>query len=235
MGAVIHGYLRVGNIEAAMRALVLVLCFMAVGRCGEVAFLEWSLIDWDLAFGLVILTWRDVKNSKDKPVPLLPDAKTWTLDFYFISGFAAVLGMFNVRASSSSSSSEGDEGPRFLFEQLKGLTGSGSVANKISGFLSDMTNPMSKSKFRASMPKYSAEYFGTDNNITSHSCRHGALDEMEANGVYESNASDLSGHAPGSEVKKTSTSTFGTTYHKATKSSTAIGKLFIQANFSFLK
>jgi hypothetical protein len=144
--------------------------------------------------------------------------------------------MFNVHASSSpSSSSEGNEGPRFLFEQLKGLTGSGSMANRISGFLSDMTGTISDSKFRANMPESSAEYFGADENITSHSCRHGALDVMEANGVYGSNATDLSGHATGPVVKKSaSTSTVSATYHKATKSSTTIGELFIQANFSFL-
>lgn len=68
-----------------------------------------------------------------------------------------------------------------------------------------------------------------------HSCRHGAFHDMDVTGVYESNATDLSCHAAGPEVKKgASTSTFSSTYHHATKSSTTLGELFIQAIFSFI-
>ena len=51
---------------------------------------------------------------------------------------------------------------------------------------------------------------------------------MDVTGVYESNATDLSCHAAGPEVKKgASTSSFSSTYHHATQSNTTIGELFI--------
>jgi integrase len=213
----VEAYTRADNQEGALRALVLLLCFMAAGRCGEVAFIMWSLIEWDSALGIAIATWRDAKTSKDKPVPFIPAADAWASDIYLAFADAAAYGVFNLGGPST---------PKLLFPELDGLS---SVANKVSQYLQDAT-PGSKSKFASFLPKDSTEFFGDGSrNFTSHGIRHGACDEMGANGVNENNASDLTAHAQAEGGGKSKGGgTFVSTYRKVTKQSVVLGKRFFR-------
>ena len=106
IGAALSG---AGTQEAAFRKLVIMLSFLACGRCGEVASLAWPLVKWDHALGAPILMWRDYKNSKDKPVVLLCNNSNSDGDIFLAFADAAAQGQFNLGGPVS----EGEN--KFLF------------------------------------------------------------------------------------------------------------------------
>jgi hypothetical protein len=81
--------------DGAFRKLVIMLSFMACGRCGEVVSVAWYLLKWNYALGVPVITWRDFKNSKDKPVVLLCSLESSDGDILIAFGDAAAHNQFN--------------------------------------------------------------------------------------------------------------------------------------------
>lgn len=176
---------RVNTLDAAFRGLVMLLCFMAAGRCGEVAHVAWNLFEMNHAFGLVFIIWRDMKNSKDKPVPLLPAVDNPNHDICLSLACAASFGLFNITAGPPTEN-------KYLFSWLKCVQNK-AVASKISGYIGDLVEG---STWRASKLRANSLNKNPDPPQTSQSLRHGSAEEMEANGVAPYIAADLSAHAP---------------------------------------
>jgi hypothetical protein len=200
-----------GTQDAAFRRLVVLMSFIAAGRCGEVASVAWPLIRWDYALGIPIVKWRDIKNNKDKPVVLLPSRLSSDGDIFIGLGDCAVLGQFCLGGPSD-----------FLFHQFAQLKGAG-VAPKVSKMLQALV---------PGAPGDYSEYTVNELGLlahppTSHDIRHGAVETMEANGVGPGHVIDVTGHAPGSRGgDKTGVqqgSAFAS-YHKATPARVTVGK-----------
>jgi len=200
-----------GTQDAAFRKLVILMSFIAAGRCGEVASVAWPLIRWDYALGVPVVKWRDIKSSKDKPVVLLPSRLSSDGDIFIGLGDCAVLGQFCIGGPSE-----------FLFSQFANLAGAG-VAPKVSKMLQALV-PGAPGDYS----KFTVDDLGLlAHPPTSHDIRHGAVETMEANGVGPGHVIDVTGHAPGSRGDDKTGVQQGSalsSYHKTTPSRVTVGK-----------
>ncbi len=151
---------------------------------------------------------------------MLPARVSWELDMYLNQGDAACTGQFNLGASDQPSSSDGTG--KSLYPQFASV---GSVATKISKFVQDLV-PGSGSQFAAfEVPQLN------ELNYSSHGFRHGAIEEMEANGVGPGHVTDLSGHAQSSGSSgNSSSSAFESSYHKISVARVTIGECKVNKN-----
>jgi hypothetical protein len=220
MRAIVSNLTMANTAEANFRKLVMLNCFMAVGRSGEVGTGGWGLIKFHPALKLYVQSWYEYKTSKVKPVPILPACVSWELDMYLIQGDAACTGQFNLGASDQPSSPDGTG--KLLYPQLASV---GSVATKISKMLQDLV-PGSGSQFAAFEVPLLNEL-----GYSSHGFRHGAIEEMEANGVGPGHVTDLSGHAQSSGSSgSSSSSAFESSYHKISVARVVIGECNVNIN-----
>lgn len=184
--------------------------FAAAGRGGEVASCAWNLINFDHALGLNYFDWIDYKNSKKKPVPILPGL-TPDSDVFLAFGDCAINGQFNIGGATI------ERFGKSVFTQFDGLS---DVSTKVTSMLTCFA-PMGTGCYG----KYSVE--GLDEDATSHSLRHGACDEMSAHGVFPSHRTDLSGHASGSTGGPSQSSAFESNYNRIQLSNVVIGEFIV--------
>ena len=104
---IIAALTRANTNDAAFRKLVLLLNFFSAGRSGEVAGVAWPLISMNYALRLPVVNWYDLKNSKTKPVVLVPDKSCPESDIYLAFSDAAAVGQPGASIASHTSS------PRF--------------------------------------------------------------------------------------------------------------------------
>lgn len=209
---IIAALTRANTNDAAFRKLVLLLNFFSAGRSGEVAGVAWPLISMNYALRLPVVNWYDLKNSKTKPVVLVPDKSCPESDIYLAFSDAAAVGQFNRGAGSAYTD------VKFLFAQFADV-GNKSTAAKVSRMLQDMV-PGAPGPYAA----FSVPVLNEPGGYTSQGIRHGAIEEMEANGVGPSFVTDLSGHAPGSKGGAAQGNAFSIFYHKATPQRVTVGK-----------
>lgn len=188
---------------------------MAAGRCGETAANTWNTIKWDEELGIASISWRDVKSSKMKPVPILPSKEKHELDLYLSYADAATLGCFNEGGPSRDTTT-----PRLVFYgQFSTVS---KAAPKVSKFLTDLS-PGSSSVYS----EYAVE--GLSSDASSHGLRHGPVNKMENNGVASELVTDLTGHGATQGGPGQSSSSAFAFYHVASLARVVLGETICAA------
>ena len=208
---IVEAYISANCADASFRAVICLQSYMAVGRCSEVAINDWHSVAWNHEHHIAVHNWRDIKNSKKKPVPILPSRVKHQLDLYLIYADAGILGNFNLGGPSKG------QDHKIIFDQFSFVN---KAAPKVSRMIEDITQGSTSGAYCSHLVPSIVP--GT----TSHGFRHGPIEDMEGTGVEGGLAADLSGHAPpsgGSGPTKTS-SAFESSYHVATVARTIMGK-----------
>jgi hypothetical protein len=150
-----------------------------------------------------------LKNSKDKPVVLVCNKNNSDGDIFVAYADAAVHGQFNLGGPA-------EEGAgKALFHQFFAVNG---VATKVSNMLQSLVPGAT-----GAYSQHTVAELDDHDGISSHSIKHGSIEEMEANGVHSGNCTDLSGHAPSSDTQAKTGSAFDK-YHRASNARVAVGK-----------
>lgn len=165
----------------------------------------------DSALQIPIISWYDYKTSKEKPVPILPGQHA-EVDVSLAYADAAMSGQFNLRGATI------ERFGKNIFPQFLEIE---DVSPKVTAFLQALVPGATGSYSHVTVP-------GLDPKSSNHSLKHGACDDMEANGVAPGNVTDLTGHSVGSNPRDGgggSSSAYASSYHKASNSRVVVGKL----------
>lgn len=196
--------------DAAFKKHVLLQSYLAVGRGGESVANSWRITNFRYDLEIVVLAWRDIKSSKEKPVPLLPDIESSFMDIYHATADSGAWGIFNIGGPPEA----GEQ--KFVFHQLAKVQ---QVATKLSNMLQALVpgtpGPYSAFTVESLSPE---NYRGVP---TSKDMRCGPIQEMDGFGVDPDHRRALSGHAPGGGGAGGAMETH---YDKVTAAKACIGK-----------
>ena len=205
MDAVVLQYTLANSCDSAFRKLSLQQIYYAAGRGGEFAGSHWGTMAINRTYKLPQLDWRDYKNHKNKNMLIAPACSDWKQDVTLTYGDAAIHGVFN---------KGGPQEKKLICSQFTEVK---QVATKVSKMLSDLR---ADSGTRATYHGFDVE--GIE-GMTSHSARHGVIEEVESKGVVPLAVSDMTGQDPGVDQGMGTKSAYHR-YHKISSARVLIGE-----------
>lgn len=153
---------RVGTFDNDLKRLVVVLVYHAVGRGGEVAFLNLSGMRFDQDDHGLWTGWGEVKTGHDNDLPYYPNKEEWLTCALHALGVYIISAIHNGKLNRNPNIDE----PIWLLPDFQGLA-NGGAATKITRILSELE----KTK----------KVEGLSEKHTSHGLRAGPSDDLALN------------------------------------------------------
>jgi hypothetical protein len=153
---------KVGTFDSDLKRLVIVLVYHAVGRGGEVAFLNLSGMRFDQDEHGLWTGWGEPKTGHDGDIPYFPSKEEWLTCVLHALGVYIILAIHYGKLNSN----RNPDDPIWLLPNYQGLA-NGGAATKISRILTELE----KTK----------KVEGLSKDHTSHGLRAGSSDDLALN------------------------------------------------------
>ena len=170
-------------ILSTFRAFLIVFKFLAVGRAGEVATINWDKTLWCPIQNIFRLTWSSTKTSKDKGLGIFSEKVFTFIDFYLLLSHLFIMGYFVTNRTAEAE----DPLHNFWFQKLRSMSVK-SVAPTISRYLQDVA-PGSDSKTYSNYVVASVPQ-----DVSRSSLRISGVNIMASKGVSLENIVNMTGH-----------------------------------------